>query len=1075
MSGVSLEDPFLLAEFNTTSSQDQALSVQCTPAGAPKNTADAFSETSDGTEDQDASLLVVAVQGEGVQLFNTADQNCIHSYSTPPGFTFQSPAKTILKGKGTRHVYAVIGKGTDITAKEEGKVVWMWKDESVASKKADSQEKSTTAMDIDEEASSSPSPSRTSTATKTVKKFDRSIHELFVSAALSNHILLVNTDASISLVTDDLKRVVSTTKESVSAEATLAWTTTFTSTSSWIPPSILSRNTVVVATVTANDAQMKIAFSFVNEDHRGLSTLGHVTLEEQHANRATAIAFDTTTGQLSYLSAQGQLKIFQCDVIIKDRKITATETLSWPLPGFVPKSAAAPTAPTKSKKKSTKATATAPSDLIHQRTASLALGNHYIAIAGIHELGGQSEQTLTIWDARYGTLQAKHTLPGSHNAQQTTCQLSVAPDSAIAVTFSTPHGNTVRSRVHLCSFYSEPVSLLSAMGRLKATAPFFGMSSSATDATTTTMTVSQANLLSATTTSLLMPTTNGGGATLRGKDLVLTDFEKRVEQTQQEEAKVLETLMKVQGGSGKKDQGDSSTAAEAFSKLFFKHVEKQTAMALKDMMEKYHVEVDDAQAAVAKDEERKKSKQAKAPSTTASSAMEVDAPAQKEAKKEAGEANGVDKKTKKQLKRQKKKAAAAVTAAVPATPATVRKEQEETGDGSDSESSSEDEDDDEEEAEDDEGDHGHQSSEDEYEEAAAAMEDEGEDDAAEHARMQAYLEAVSEWRKSEAEAIKQYKEFRRQLRAGRKQAPLPELSHRFVSTILGRCFQRLPNGQPDMAFWPESVVQYLMDKQLVGNANPGAGPAGLALELMEREQWTLLELALTRLYDIPEMDLVTLLKQVLGLNKANNNRNQEDMEEEEASGQKVPTSDHMLALILAAPKNEVFMQQALKRLTVEELAIVLEILKRWIQEWEERGGLGHGGLRADKKQLSSGVPGYPQIVDFTTVLMDVHFPSLILSPHLHETIRYIHQSVQTEVSISQQMEQVLRGPLGLFERKHRDSMRRKKENEQGALNQGPQGPNVIGGGGRVSADKRRRRKWEGGEGIPDYGVEIIHM
>ncbi|KAF9972307.1 hypothetical protein BGZ73_004584 [Actinomortierella ambigua] len=1067
MSGVSLEDPFLLAEFTSTLSQDQALSVQCFPAGVPKNTADSFAETSDSSDDHDASLLVVAVQGEGIQLFNTADQNCIYSYSTPPGFTFQSPAKTILKGKGVRHVYAVIGKGSDITTKEEGKVVWMWKDESATSKKADTEEKTAAAMDIDgEEVSSAQSSSRTSTASKTVKKFDRSIHELFVSPALSNHILLVNTDASISLVTDDLKRVVSTTTESVSTESTLAWTTTFNSTHSWIPSSILARNTVIVATVTANATQMKITFSFVNDDHRGLSTLGHVTLEEQDAQRATAIAFDTTSGQFSYLSARGQLKVFQFDMIIKDRKIIATETLSWPLPGFVSKSAsasAAPSAPAKSKKKATKAVAAAPLDTMHQRTTSLALGNHYIAIAGIHELQGQSEQTLTIWDARYGTLQAKHTIPGSHNVQQTTCQLSVAPDSAIAVTFSTPHGHTVRSRVHLCGFYSEPVSLLSAMGRLKASAPFFGMaptSDALTSAADTNWSVSS-DLLSSTTTSLLMPSDTFGGATLRAKDKALTDFEKRVKQTQQAESKVLETLLKV----GKDDQA----AAEAFSKVFFQHVEKQTAIGLKDMMEKYHVEADGAQAAVAKDEERKKDKHAKAPA--APTAMEVDAPQPTEAKKDAVEANGMDKKTKKQLKRQKKKAAAAAAAAAAATPAATRKkqEEEEEEEESESDSSSEDEDDDEEEAEE-EADQGHQSSDDEYEDAME--EDGGEDDAVEQARMKAYLEAVSEWRKSEAEAIKQYKEFRRQLRAGRKQVPLPELSHRFVSAILGRCFQRLPNGQPDMTFWPEAVVRYLVDKQLVGNANPGAGPAGLALELMEREQWALLELALTRLYDIPEMDMVTLLKQVLGLNKARQASSDEEMED---GRQKAPTSEHFLALVLGAPKNEIFMQQALKKLSAEELATLLEILKRWLQEWEERGGLGHGGLRADKKQLTGGIPGYSQIIDFTTVLMDVHFPSLILSPHLHETIRYIHRAVQTEVTISQQMEQVLRGPLGLFERKHRDSLRRKKEIEQGALNQGPQGPNVIGGGSRVSADKRRRRKWEGGEGIPDYGVEIIHM
>ena len=38
---------------------------------------------------------------------------------------------------------------------------------------------------------------------------------------------------------------------------------------------------------------------------------------------------------------------------------------------------------------------------------------------------------------------------------------------------------------------------------------------------------------------------------------------------------------------------------------------------------------------------------------------------------------------------------------------------------------------------------------------------------------------------------------------------------------------------------------------------------------------------------------------------------------------------------------------------------------------------------------------------------------------------------------------------------------------------GPVGSGNSGAGG--AGDKRRRRKWEGGEGIPDYAVEIIHL
>ncbi|KAF9209458.1 hypothetical protein BGZ49_004303 [Haplosporangium sp. Z 27] len=1031
---VSVDDPFLLASFSTTTHQSQQRhAVFCTP------------EENDFTKEQEedsSNLLVVAIQGEGVQLFNTADQKCILSYSTPPGYSFTGSAQTLQKSEKLRNVYAVIAKGTDIPAKEEGKVVWMWKDES------SSVVGSTAANDDSEMQDDTVKPS---TARKTVHKFDRKIHQLYVSRLLPNHVLLTNEDGSVTLVTEDLKRVVKTSdlhtapattksskkekKDSQDHNVTTIWTTAYNTTGSWIPSYVLARETLIVMTVVESSAGKIIAtLSYVNEEHRDFTTLGQVEIDT--AAGSSGFAFDAKTGQLSFMTVAGQLKIYNFQVGQGDHVVTVSETLNLPLPGYA---ATVSQQPTKTTKKGSKAATEIDSSV--QRVDTIALGDNYLAIAGIHKHDGKVEQTLTIWDIKYGTLQAKHIVPGSFSAGNTACQLALLPGSVLTLTISTLNNTTIKSDIYLCHFYAEPMSLLGAMGRMKDSAPFFGQKG-----------IIGQDAYTSTTTSLLAPSDISG--VVKAKDLVsdATSIEDKLLAAHAVESETLKSL-----GSESK-----TSTAQSFEEVFFKHVERQSAEAVKDLMDRFGVDADKAKAAVAEAEKKKstthKQQKQKQPETTQD--MEVDT---EPVVASATPSADADKSASK--RRKKKEAKAAKAAPAKATKATTKdtaKDAKAGDDGSSSESSSDDDEDEADGAEvvvlssDEERD------EDEDEDLEYELNEEQE-----KARLEEYKTALEEWRKVEAEAIKNYKVQRRLLRAGRKQVPPPELSHHFVTTVIGRCFTTLPNGQPDMSFWPGKVIEYLIENQLVGNANPGAGQSGIALNLMEREQWTLLELALKKLYDIPEMDMVVMLKQVIGLNK---NRSLEAS----ASTTQVPDTPHFLNLIMVAPRNEIFMQQALKRLSVDELSVVLDILKGWIGIWDERGGIGHQRQAADKKQLPGGLPGYGLIIDFTTLIMDVHFPLLILSPHLHPVLRTIQTSIQRETQISSQLEQSLRGPLGLFDRKHREMVRRQKEASVAGYNaSGNHG--IITAAGGVVADKRRRRRYEGGEGVPDYAVEIIHL
>ncbi|KAF9941666.1 hypothetical protein BGZ65_002174 [Modicella reniformis] len=1072
---VSVDDPFLLASFSTALHHHQRQAVvTCTP--------ETKQEEEEEEEEDPSSLLLVVVQGEGVQLFNTTDQKCILSYSAPPGYSFAGSAQTLLRSARQRNVYAVIAKGIDIPTKEEERIVWMWKDDNDE------------LMEEEEE-----DLVKSSTARKTVHKFDRKIHQLFVSSLLPNHVLLTNTDGSITLVVEDLKRVIhtheihTTTTTTPSAlksskkgkkdkkianihdvddkttTATMIWATTYNTSESWIPSSALAQNLLIIMTIVESGAEkMVVTLSYVNEERRGFITFGQTEIDGALGGSSSGFAFDVKTGQLSFMTATGQLKIYRLEMTQGDHTVSATETLTLPLPGYALPTSVTTTTTATPKTTMKPAKVAKEFDPKVQHVDAVSLGDNYLAIAGIHHTEGKAEQTLTIWDIKYGTLQAKHVMPGSFTAQNTICQLTLLPESVLAMTVSALQGNIIQSDIYLCPFYAEPMSLLGAMGRMAETAPFLGQKGS--------MLIQDVYTITTTTSS-----------DMKAKEGM--DLERQISEAQVAERTALELL-----GSESK-----TCTVKEFEKVFFKHVKHQIAQTVNDINERYGVDTKEVKAKQKQDqqeeEEKKKARKqkrhrkGKKASDGAAQKMDVvdtESLTIKGGGIEGGGADSItdgDKSKDRKKKKKEKKEAAKVT-----PPKKVQKSKSkatttknEVEDPSSESSSSEDDDD---------GGGGGGGGEDEAivltssEEDNREMKDDEEEEEQEYevseegvmkTHTKEYKNAMEEWHKVEAEMSKNYRRHNLVIRAGWKQTPLPDLSHHFVTKIVSRCFSHLPNGQPDMSFWPVKVVEYLVENQLVGNSNPGAGQSGIALNLMERGEWALLELTLKKLHDIPEMDMIMMLKQVIGLNKNKDStpNGTASSSSPSSSSSSVPDIPQFMTLIMAAPRNEVFMQQALKRLNVEELSVVLGILKGWIDIWDERGGIGHQNQGLNKKQLPGGLPGYGLMIDFITLLMDVHFPLLILSPHLHPILVAIHTSIQRETDISNKLEQALRGPLGLFDRKHRETERRRKE----ATVAGFMKIHGVGGasGGGINADKRRRRKWEGGEGIPDYGVEIIHL
>ncbi|RUS15379.1 hypothetical protein BC937DRAFT_92534, partial [Endogone sp. FLAS-F59071] len=100
------------------------------------------------------------------------------------------------------------------------------------------------------------------------------------------------------------------------------------------------------------------------------------------------------------------------------------------------------------------------------------------------------------------------------------------------------------------------------------------------------------------------------------------------------------------------------------------------------------------------------------------------------------------------------------------------------------------------------------------------------------------------------------------------------------------------------------------------------------------------------------------------------------------------------------------------------------------------------------------------ILDYLTLLLDAHFPTLILTPTLHPLLASLSAHVQAELALCDYAEE-LRGALGLFRRRMRE---RNKKAKTETKNVGQE---------KTAITKKKKRNLESGQGLPDYAVEEV--
>ncbi|RUP46111.1 hypothetical protein BC936DRAFT_147350 [Jimgerdemannia flammicorona] len=137
MPAVTLEDPYPLAHFTTTTStalSNDTLAVSCTPV----DVSPLSSVISDSASTTDSDLVALTVQGEGVDLYNRKRGSSIATSCLSKEVhlkELQLPDARVFNNhnliefpNAQRTNPTIVVLGSDVSPKEESKIVWMWHD-----------------------------------------------------------------------------------------------------------------------------------------------------------------------------------------------------------------------------------------------------------------------------------------------------------------------------------------------------------------------------------------------------------------------------------------------------------------------------------------------------------------------------------------------------------------------------------------------------------------------------------------------------------------------------------------------------------------------------------------------------------------------------------------------------------------------------------------------------------------------------------------------------------------------------------------------------------------------------------
>ncbi|KAI8822091.1 uncharacterized protein EV422DRAFT_525627 [Fimicolochytrium jonesii] len=426
-------------------------------------------EFGDYGESSDHIAEILTVQGSGVYLYDLQKQQCLHSWSVPPGHLFTCPARFLPAApthssqatdsmeldtedadvenasKLQGNVYAVIEAGTDVQEEEEKRRVWMWKVGGGAGGlvKTDKQNRVLVAGKPDAS-----------------KKFDVPIFRLSAFTCLKSsvgaHISLIHENGGITVVDRDLKALASLSPKE--ERTRVIW-----SDDMWMEgPEEDGATQRILSVVEENGA-------LVARIHKISSLQSTVKIQLVYSAPIPPVTGEPAPAAFASQKQGTKLIVAYSDLTCKVyslnvRARTCTETLALTL-NVLGLNTGAP---------ALLEAAAGPA-----RISITALDEKYLAVVGTRKAG--SQDVLSIWDTEYGALHIEKQLNAmpekehdvnSNNIRTFHIGSSISPLTGSVITLSASTVTTRRpltfsSTVELVPFHCPPLTLASVLGRLR--------------------------------------------------------------------------------------------------------------------------------------------------------------------------------------------------------------------------------------------------------------------------------------------------------------------------------------------------------------------------------------------------------------------------------------------------------------------------------------------------------------------------------------------------------------------------------------------------------------------------------